>query len=130
MGVGSVNSLMKGGRERVCGIGITNIMDSRNNRSDHSRPLHHIFRSQIVQRYPPQQDYEDPFMHEEPPSHDIHHDIFESFVRENDIVESYNRPEDRCRHRDADLYDNLMASESDHNDVPSRNSSLSSRDNI
>ena len=51
-------------------------------------------------------------------------------MRENDIVESYHPFDDRPRIKESVPYDNLMASESDNNDVPSRNSSLSARDNV
>lgn len=49
-------------------------------------------------------------------------------MRENDIVEEYNYHE-RPKYRGTSDF-RLMESESDNNDIPSRNSSLSARDNL
>ena len=56
-------------------------MDNKNHRTPSHKPLHQIFRSQIVQKYPPDNSVFDPFIAEEPQSNDIHNDIFDSFMR-------------------------------------------------
>lgn len=82
-----------------------------------------------MQRYPPEDPYHSRNFLEEELLEPKPQDFMESLMREHEIVEEYGNYDQPPRRRSLLNYDNLMASESDNNEVPSRNSSLSSKDN-
>lgn len=95
-----------------------------------SNNLHAIFgRSEIVQKYPPTPHYNPQIFLEEQLLQPKQNDFFDSLMRQHEIVEEYADHDLGSTRRSILNCDNLMASESDNNQVPSRNSSLSSKEN-